>query len=208
LADSENELYSKIGEALREQANLDREYEADRADAAEDTRRWEAENALKVAESEDKRELERHKAQMSDAQQSFENALAKKKLRLETEQAEFDNSMSEKRLALDEKKHALDVSKAYSDSDSGKSTTSSTSSSSSGSGKTGTSTVRSGVTPEYDADDLVEKIYDMYSGREYYRDSDMYADIEKAIYQILNDTTLDPTYKVQVRVYASAMGYI
>ncbi len=213
--EEEGALEESMNKALREQYNLDREYEADRADAeedkrrwetetaedkrrwesesaedkrrwetesAEDKRRWESETANDKAEAEAKAKLERDKLNADIADNYYKNSLAEREFEAEEEQRLFENSVTEKKLLSE----GVSVG-----------------------GKTNTAVSKdTGVYPEYDAHTLVDTIYKYHNSKNYRDKKDRYAAIEKAIYKILNDTTLSRSYKVQVRVYATAMGYI
>jgi len=204
--DEEAALEDSMNRALREQYNADREYEADRDDAAEDKRRWEAEtaedkrrweaetaesshrwkteNAQKAAEAERKRELEEKEFAADEAQRAFDNWYRQIKFEADEEQRAFENAVtsSEKNVTTDKNGNTV-------------------------AGSDKKSTERGKVVPEYDAHVFVNKIYEFYDEKIYSWDM-RDGLVKQAIYQVLNDTTLDPAYKTQVRVYASALGYI
>ena len=202
--EEESALEESMNKALREQYNLDREYEADRADAeedkrrwesetaedkrrwesesAEDKRRWETETANDKAEAEEKARLERDKLNAEIADNYAKNSLAERELEADEEQRLYENSVTERKL----------ISEGVG-----------------GGGNSSSASAKdTGVYPEYDAHTLVDTIYKYHNSKNYRDKKDRYAAIEKAIYKILNDTTLSRSYKVQVRVYATAMGYI
>ena len=224
--EEESALEESMNKALREQYNLDREYEADRADAEEDKRRWESESAEDKrrwesesaedkrrwesetaedkrrwesessedkrrwetetandkAEAEEKARLERDKLNAEIADNYAKNSLAERELEADEEQRLYENSVTERKL----------ISEGVG-----------------GGGNTASASAKdTGVYPEYDAHTLVDTIFKYHNSKNYRDKRDRYAAIEKAIYKILNDTTLSRSYKVQVRVYATAMGYI
>lgn len=204
--DEEAALEADMNRALREQYNADREYEADCADAAEDARRWEAEtaedkrrweaetaesshrwkteNAQKVADAEQKREFQEKEFAADEAQRAFDNWYRQIKFEADEEQRAFENSVTASEKNVETDKDGNTVVKGDK-----------------------SNTTREKVVPEYDADELVNKIFEYYD-EEIYDWKTRNGLIKKSIYKILNDTTLDPAYKTQVRVYASAMGYI
>lgn len=186
--EEEADLEDSMNRALREQYNLDREYEADRADAAEDSRRWEAEAA------EDNHRWRTENAQ-SAAKTEHDMKMDEMEFAAEQVQRAFENSMDEREFAADEAQRAFENAVQ-----SGNSTANNSY------GTVSTKGVAQKVSPEYTAQEFVNKIYKHYD--QIYSINDRNKAVEKAIYQVLNDTTLDPTYKVQVRVYATALGYI
>ena len=202
--DEEAALEDSMNRALREQYNTDREYEADRADAAEDTRRWEAETAedkqrWEAETAEDKRRWEEENKRKA-AESEHKISIDEKKFEADEAQREFDNWYKQLKFEADENQRAFENSVTISE----KNVETDKDGNTIVKGKT---TEKQKVVPEYDAHVFVNKIFEFYDERfSNYDTRDGL--VEKAIYQVLNDTTLDPAYKTQVRVYASALGYI
>ena len=204
--DEEAALEDSMNRALREQFNADREYEADRADAAEDKRRWEAETAEDTRRWEAENAEDNHRWRTENAQKAAETehkmALEDKEFAADEEQRGFENWLEQIKFAADEEQRAFE--NAVTSSEKNVSTDSDGKSVVGGAKNTSD---KQKVVPEYTAHQLVNKIFEYYDEKIYDYDR-RDGVIKKVIYQILNDTTLDPGYKTQVRVYASALGYI
>ena len=189
--DEEAALEDSMNRALREQYNADREYEADRADAEEDKRRWEAET------TEDKRRWEAEN-ERKNTESEHKISLDEKKFDADEAQREFDNWYKELKFNADEEQRAFENSVKISEGGSN---------GEGGSQDSKKISEKQKVIPEYDAHVFVNKIFEFYDERIYsWEKRDGL--VKQAIYKVLNDTTLDPAYKTQVRVYASALGYI
>ena len=62
------------------------------------------------------------------------------------------------------------------------------------------------IVPKYSAKVLVDKIISTYRSK-YSKDATAEKAIKSSIQSVINDTTLDYSYRYQVRVYATALGY-
>ncbi len=173
-----------IAARLDEEAETAEDKRRWEAETAESSHRWKTENAQKAAEAERKRELEEKEFAADEAQRAFDNWYRQIKFTADEEQRAFENAVtsSEKNVTTDKNGNTV-------------------------AGSDKKSTERGKVVPEYDAHVFVNKIYEFYDEKIYSWDM-RDGLVKQAIYQVLNDTTLDPAYKTQVRVYASALGYI
>ncbi len=193
--DEEGALERDMAEGMLDQANSDREYELKEKKYLSDEEEREFDNQMREKQYASDEEQRKFDNQMKE--KSF--ALEEKKFAADEEDREFDNIMDVRRLALEEEER-----KSEKNSSEEKKSSSSTNN---GSSKSNDKETGGKTFPDYAADELVDKMYKYYNtihSNKKYLDSAM----ESAIYVILNDTTLDPEYKRQVRVYATAMGYI
>ncbi len=202
-------LEERMSEAEREQANLDREWEQSerKFESDEEQRHIENDRAdRQFASSEEQRHIENDRADRqfasSEEQRHIENDRADRQFASSEEQRHIENDRADREFAADEEQRWFENSQKSAD---GGNTSASGKGTSSTSKKTKSD---DGTVPTYDADELVDRIYEVYQGRYYKSYKDRDEDIKRAIYSVLNDTTLSAEYKRGVRVYASSLGYI
>ncbi len=196
--DAEAEIESEKLKKAIEQMNDDRDRE-------EDTRRWEIENTQKTKEANRDFYLDERKFASSEAQRSFENEMEKKKFESSEEQRKIENALDEKKYSLS----AYDIYAKHSDDDEDeKKTEDKTEQENNDTAETdGGEVTGNSVLPEYTADELVNKMYKVYYSQ-YEDESDIKNALKLAIKTILEDESIDSAYREQIRVYASALGYI
>lgn len=64
------------------------------------------------------------------------------------------------------------------------------------------------VEPDYNAKTLVDKIFTTYRSKYGKDEKKLYTTLSSSIKAIINDETLDDSYRYQVEIYAKALGYI
>jgi len=181
---AEEKLESDMLDAARDEERYENEMRLREEERAEDRERWETETALK--EQALKEERERFEAESK--RDAFESD---RQFAADEEQRRTDNYYEAQRIAISlEKSDGASGGGAVGKKDSESTTT------------------HTGYVPDYSADELVNSIFRSMNRQYFPTDKARAAAIEKAIYQVLNDTTLAPSFKAEVRVYASALGYI
>lgn len=183
----ERELSESRDKALKEQYNADREYELEISRDAEDTRRWEQEQ--KNWEQEQKN---------WEQEQERKSAEADREHDLETMKFLSDEDQRKKDYNLDSYKVYLQyASKDSEDSAEG------------GSGEDGSGEESDGGSiPNYSADELVDSVFISFNRKDFKNESARNDAIKRAINGVINDTSIDKSYREEVRIYAKAMGYI
>ena len=201
--DSEAALESEMLNAAREDARFEEELRLKEEAAAEDKARWEAEEKRKDDEAaEDRARWEAEEKAKEDASKDEKERWEKEFLRdVYESDREFEASEEQRKTENFYDAQRIAIAMENSDGESG------------GGSGTGSSVGKNenspgGYVPTYDADELVEAIFAAMHQRYFPSNDARYAAIERAIYQVLNDTTLAPSYKAQVRVYASSCGYL
>ncbi len=201
--DAEAELEDKMLKAVRDEERYADEMRMKEEASAEDKRRWETEQAMKEASAKDERER-------WEAEQASKEASAKEERERWEKETERRNFESDRKFAADEAQRKIENSQqAQKIAISMEKTSSGTSDGEKGSSvATGGTQTPSGYVPDYSADELVRDIFKSIQRQYFPSEKARSAAMEKSIYQILNDTTLAPSFKAEVRVYASALGYI
>ena len=186
--DSEAALEDSMQKAVRDEERYADEMRLKEESNAEDKRRWEAEQSLKEASLKDDRER-------WDAENARKNFESDRKFLADEKQRSIENTREAEKLAISKEKNSSD------DSSTGNNKISAET-------KSEVPSQTGGYVPDYSADELVNDIFKSMQ-REYFpSERARSAAIERSIYQVLNDTSLAPSFKAEVRVYASALGYI
>ncbi len=187
--EEEGALEKDLLDKMVNQYNLDREYDRQVNESAEDKRRWEIENEQKTAQDQRDYELEMDKFKEEQDNNKFEREFKEKQFEEQVDQNDFNNYMAEKKYYLSENS----------------ANSSENSSENSSKDEEKTTKTNDGFTPDIDPERLLKLAY---SSNAYKTDSERLNAVIRVVNSLLNDTTLSTEYKNLLRITAFSMGYI
>ncbi len=181
----EQETENSMLEALRNQYNLDRNYDLQLSENAEDTRRWNEENEEDKRRWEAEQSLAERKTAVSEGELALKKSDAQKQS-IQTAASQIKNTVSDALEKLTGNGGIVGKIKSIFPSLSDEETT------------------KLSKSPEK----LVQEMYEEFQRKDYSSEDVRNYALASAVYDIVNDYGIDEDYRKQVRIYAHAMGYI